>query len=70
MGVENSYILDPFTYQMQFAFRNSFDMNKDLYKYKIAISIEKVRLNFDPATLRDQKRFKWYLEAQSYIKDL
>ena len=45
-------------------------MNKDLYKYKIAISIEKVRFNFNPITLRDQQKFKQYLEAQSYIKDL
>ena len=53
IGVKNSYILDPFTYQMQFAFRNTFNMHKDLYKYKIAINIEKVCLNLDPVTLRD-----------------
>ena len=70
IGVANQFILDPFTYQMQFAFRNTFNMNKDLYKYKIAISIEKVRLNFSPIVLRDQQKFKQYLEAQSYIRDL
>ena len=53
IGVKNQFILDPFTYQMQFAFRNTFDMNKDLYKYKIAISIEKIRLNFSPVVLKD-----------------
>lgn len=42
---------------MQFAFRNDFDMRKDLYKYKIAISIEKIKLNINPCTMKDIKQF-------------
>jgi hypothetical protein len=30
-------------------------MRKDLYKYKIAISIEKIKLNINPSTMKDIK---------------
>ena len=33
VGITNNYLIEPFTYSMQFALRNSFDMRKDLYKY-------------------------------------
>lgn len=69
-GIQNSYVIDPFTTRIQFAFRNSYDMFKDEYKYRIAVINEKVRLNCNPITLCDFMRFRQYLEGQSYLNDL
>jgi hypothetical protein len=57
-GIQNSYVIDPFTTRIQFAFRNSYDMFKDEYKYRIAVINEKVRLNCNPVTLCDFMRFR------------
>ena len=42
VGLQNQYIVSPFTYQMQLAFRNTYKPATDLYKYKISIKIEKI----------------------------
>ena len=58
VGLENQYIMDPFTYSMQFAFRNTYDMQKDKYKYKMSINIEKICLNLNPSTVKDNMMFR------------
>ena len=58
VGLSNNYIMDPFSMRIQFAFRNSYDMNVDQYKYRIAILNEKIRINVNPTQLRDIMRFK------------
>jgi len=57
MGIHRQYIIDPFTYSMQFAFRNSFDEKKDEYKYKFKIKMEKMRMNLTPQICKD---INWY----------
>ena len=49
--------MDPFTLRIQLAFRNSYDPNKDEYKYRVAIVNEKVRININPSTLRDMMKY-------------
>lgn len=36
-GMSNSYVIDPFTVRIQFAFRNSYNQNRDDYKYRVAL---------------------------------
>ena len=56
VGMDNNYIIDPFSFRIQFAFRNSYDMMNDEYKYRIAIVNEQVRVNINPSTLVDVMR--------------
>jgi hypothetical protein len=70
VGIHNSYVIDPFTVKIQFAFRNSYNPVRDEYKYRIAVINEKVRVNINPITLVDFMRFRQYLEGQSYLSDL
>jgi hypothetical protein len=70
VGITNHYLVEPFTYQMQFSLRNSFDMKKDLYKYRMTIGIDKIRCNLHPTTLKDAMKFNQYLEGQSYIREI
>lgn len=70
VGMQNSYLMDPFTVRIQFAFRNSYDMMRDEYKYRVAIINEKIRINVNPITLVDVMRFRQYLEGQTYLADL
>lgn len=57
IGMHNSYLIEPFTVRIQFAFRNSYNLNFDDYKYWVALVNEKVRINIDPITLGDIMRF-------------
>ena len=50
VGIQNNFILDPFSLRIQFGLRNSYNVNTDDYKYRIAIENEKLRLNFRPQT--------------------
>ena len=68
--MQNSYIMDPMTCRIQFAFRNSYDPLQDEYKYRIAIVNEKVKININPNTLRDIMKYQQYLEGYSYLYDL
>lgn len=70
LGIQNNYILDPFSIRIQLAFRNSYDMLTDDYKYRIAVVNDKIRLNINPTTLVDTMRFAQYYEGQTYIEDL
>ena len=58
VGIENSYIVDPFSLRIQFAFRNSYNMQYDDYKYRIAVVNEKMRVNINPNTLCDVKKYQ------------
>lgn len=57
VGMQNSYIMDPMTLRIQFAFRNSYNPSQDEYKYRIAIVNEKVKININPNTLRDIMKY-------------
>ena len=70
VGMQNQYIMDPITYRMQFSFRNTYKHSQDSYKYKLAIMINKIQINMNPQRLRDMLRFRQYLEAQTYIREL
>ena len=70
LGIQNNYILDPFSIRIQLAFRNSYDMLTDDYKYRIAVVNDKIRLNINPTTLVDTMRFAQYYGGQTYIEDL
>mmetsp|Transcript_8327 Transcript_8327/g.13926 ORF Transcript_8327/g.13926 Transcript_8327/m.13926 type:complete len:201 (-) Transcript_8327:2702-3304(-) len=70
VGIQNSYIVDPFSLRIQFAFRNSYNMLRDDYKYRIAVVNDKVRLNLNPITLCDVMRLRQYFEGFSYSPDL
>ena len=63
LGIQNNYILDPFSIRIQLAFRNSYDMLTDDYKYRIAVVNDKIRLNINPTTLVDTMRFAQYYEG-------
>jgi hypothetical protein len=58
VGIQNSYVIDPYTTRIQFAFRNSYDMFRDEYKYRMAVIVDKVRVNINPVTLVDVMRFR------------
>lgn len=70
VGMKNQFLVEPFSYQMQFAIRNSYNMQKDAYKYKVAIGIEKVRINMNPSVIANIISFHEYIEGQSYQEDL
>lgn len=70
VGIQNNFILDPFSLRVQYGLRNYYNLNVDDYKYRIAIENEKLRLNFRPKNLVDIMFFQNYLEAASYRKDL
>ena len=63
VGMQNEFIIDPFSMRIQFAFRNWYDMGSDEYKYRIAVLQEKIRVNVSPPQIRDIMRFKSYLEG-------
>lgn len=48
---------------MQFAFRNTYNPDRDLYKYKISIGIDKIKLNLYQETLNEIFRFSTYIEG-------
>ena len=48
VGMKNQFLLEPFSYQMQFSMRNSYSQEKDEYKYKIAVGMEKLKINLNP----------------------
>ena len=48
---------------MQFAFRNTYNPDRDLYKYKISIGIDKIKLNLYPETIIEIFRFSTYMEG-------
>lgn len=70
IGMNNQYVIDPFTIRIQFAFRNTYNMLTDDYKYRIAIVNDKVKMNMDPQTLSDLQRFRAFLEGFSYTQEL
>lgn len=70
VGLLNQYIVSPFTYQMQLAFRNTYKPSTDPYKYKIVISIEKLQLNLTPQSISDMMKFQQYFEMISYIREI
>ena len=45
-------------------------MNTDEYKYRIAVSTDKIKINMNPNTLTDIMYFQCYLEGFSYRNDL
>lgn len=46
--MKNQFLLEPFSYQMQFSIRNSYRAERDTYKYKVAIGMEKIKMNLNP----------------------
>ena len=70
VGVQNSYFLEPLTYNMHFSLRSDFQAKRDNYKYKISIAIDKLTFNLFPDTLTDLLSFRQFLEGQSYVRDL
>ena len=68
--MQNQYLIEPFTYQMQFSFRNTYDPAYDSYKYKVAIGIEKIRLNLSPDKCYEMMLQSWFAEAHSYQYEL
>ena len=42
VGMQSQYIVEPFNYKMQLSFRNNYNQNSDLYKYKFDINIDKI----------------------------
>lgn len=64
--MKNEYLVEPFTYQMQFSFRNTHDPQQDAYKYKVAIGIEKLRINLSPSKNQELLHLQQSLEAHSY----
>ena len=70
LGMENNYLIDPFSLRIQFGFRNSYDPQTDEYKYRISIVNDKVRVNVRPDTLVDVMYFNQYNEGQSFMKEL
>lgn len=56
--LQNQHLIDPFNLKIQFAFRNTYNLISDEYKYRIAIMNEKVRVNLNPLSLRDIMRFQ------------
>ena len=61
-GIENEFLIDPFSCRIQYAFRNTYNPNIDEYKYRIAVVNDKVRLNIKPLTLCDMMRCVQYNE--------
>lgn len=55
---------------MQFCLRNSFDPSVDSYKYKISISIEKIRFNVSPNKCHEFLLQRWFVESHSYVQEL
>jgi hypothetical protein len=55
--MDNTFLVDPFSFRMIFAFRNSYDPMQDAYKYRIEVLNEKIRVNVDPRTLQDVMYF-------------
>lgn len=45
-------------------------MQRDDYKYRIAVITEKVKVNLHPLTLRDVMKHSWHSEVISYLPDL
>ena len=69
-GIQNNFILDPFTLRIQYGLRNKYNKDKDDYKYRIAIENEKLKINFRPRNLVDICFFQNYLEGCTYRKEL
>ena len=53
VGMKNQFLLEPFSYQMQFSMRNNYNQDKDLYKYKIAVGMEKLKINLNPTMIQN-----------------
>lgn len=49
--MNNSYLVEPITYQILFALRTAYNPKMDEYKYKIMVGIEKVVMNINPVTI-------------------
>lgn len=64
--MQNSYIIDPFSIRIQFAFRNSYNPSVDDYKYRVALVHDKVKININPLTLCDMMRFRQYFEGYTF----
>ena len=47
-GIQNNFILDPFSLRIQFGLRNYYNLNVDDYKYRVAIENEKLRIKMRP----------------------
>ena len=70
VGIQNNFLMDPFSVRIFYGFRNSFDPNIDDYKYRVALEYDKVKFNFRPNTLVDIMLFQEYIEGVSYMRDL
>lgn len=70
VGIQNNFILDPFSLRVQYGIRNKYNLNTDEYKYRIAIENEKLRVNMKPSNVTDIMYFQNYIEATSYRNDL
>lgn len=67
VGMNNTFLVDPFSLRVQLGFRNSYDMTIDEYKYRVAVVADKIRLNINPKILVDVMYFNQFLEGQSYL---
>lgn len=69
-GMNNTYVVNPFTYRMQISLRSEYANMKDEYKYRISMWLQKVQVNIMPRMFIDFLGFRQHLEMQSYVRDL
>lgn len=51
VGMQQQFVVDPLTYRMHLFFRNSFSPEKDDFKYKFLINIDKIKVNLSKETI-------------------
>ena len=49
--MQQQFVVDPLTYRMHLFFRNSFSPEKDDFKYKFLINIDKIKVNLSKETI-------------------
>ncbi len=70
VGMQQQYLIDPFSIRIQFSFRNSYDPDNDQYKYRIGVMAEKVKLNLNPMLLNSFQYLREHVEVYSYAQDI
>lgn len=55
---------------MQFSMRNSFKAEKDAYKYKVSVGLDRLKINLNPPIISNIISFHQFVEGHSYQEDL
>lgn len=63
LHMDNTFLVDPFSFRVILAFRNSYDPGVDSYKYRVSVVNEKICINIDPGTLKDVMYFQQFMEG-------